>query len=222
MKKKPLITVVIPVYNGAKYLKRTTESLRQQDFADFEVLFVDDSSTDESAKILQQYQLVDDRFKLIQLSCNQGIVPKVLNKILPQINGEYYVYSSQDDYYSKDWLAKMYEKAVQTGADAVLPDVIFAAEGGKSLEKAICGVKGRHDLLLAGREAFELSLSWEISTNALWRTQIVRDVGYYDFGMYADEYSARVFFLKCNIVAFCNAKFFYSQDNSDAITKKNQ
>jgi hypothetical protein len=128
-------------------------------------------------------------------------------------------YTSQDDLYSKDWLASLYERVQSTQADAVLPDVELFFTGGSNNQK-IVGVNGDRSVILNGRDAFEMSLDWRISGNALWKTQFLTETGYHDFGMFADEYTVRNFFLKCDTVAFCEGIFFYRQDNPDAITKK--
>jgi len=66
------ITVIVPVYNAAPWLPRFVASLTNQTFKDFEVLFVDDASSDLSNKILSGYASVDPRFKLLRLSQNSG------------------------------------------------------------------------------------------------------------------------------------------------------
>ena len=59
------VSVIIPVYNSGKYLKRCLDSIRSQDFEDFEVILVNDGSTDDSCKICEQYSSIDDRFRVI-------------------------------------------------------------------------------------------------------------------------------------------------------------
>ena len=59
-----IVSVIVPVYNGEKYLKRCIESILKQTFQDFELLLIDDGSTDNSKKILEYYQDLDDRIHL--------------------------------------------------------------------------------------------------------------------------------------------------------------
>ena len=216
--RKPTVSVIIPIYNGEEFLKRTIRSLQKQHFNDFEILFVDDNSTDSSPEILQLASKTDNRFKFIKTPYNLGIVSKVMNFAKEHVAGEFFVYSSQDDFFSRDWLTKMVLRAKETGADAVLPDLVFST-GDDPLDKKIIGIKGDRRPIIDGKTAFQLSLDWTIPGNALWKTHFLRDIGFFDFGMYADEYTVRFFFLNCKSVAFCNGIFYYFQGNPNAITK---
>ena len=59
-----IISIIVPVYNVAPYIKRCAESLRSQTFFDIEIIFIDDGSTDGSAEICDAYALEDSRIKL--------------------------------------------------------------------------------------------------------------------------------------------------------------
>tara|TARA_Y100001970_G_C14236513_1_gene862153 strand:- start:2343 stop:3545 length:1203 start_codon:yes stop_codon:yes gene_type:complete len=88
------VTVLMPVYNGARYLREAIDSILQQTFQDFEFLIIDDASTDESVKIVLSYH--DDRIRLIQNESNLGQV-KCQNKGLHLANGKYIARLDQDD-----------------------------------------------------------------------------------------------------------------------------
>lgn len=220
MKSKPLISVVIPIFNGSKYLRKTLESIFNQNFSDYEVICVNDCSTDNSEIIIKEYSDKDPRFKLFTTNKNLGIVPKVINFVSPFISGDYFVYSSQDDIFSDDWLGCMYAKAQQSGADAVIPDLVFYHENNPNKNRLISGLLGDKNYILTSREAVTYSLDWTIPGNALWNIRLLREIGFYDFGMNADEYTVRVFYSNCNKIVFSDGIFFYRQDNPDAITKK--
>ncbi|MFH1712580.1 MAG: glycosyltransferase, partial [Candidatus Jacksonbacteria bacterium] len=91
---KPNITVLMPVYNGEKYLKEAIESILNQTFVDFEFLIINDGSTDNSEKITKSYK--DTRIKLINNEINLGLI-KTLNKGLDLANGKYIARMDQDD-----------------------------------------------------------------------------------------------------------------------------
>ena len=67
----PKVTVLMPVYNGEKYLREAIDSILNQTFTDFEFLIVDDGSTDNSSEIINSYS--DSRIRLIRKSANLGI-----------------------------------------------------------------------------------------------------------------------------------------------------
>jgi glycosyltransferase involved in cell wall biosynthesis len=216
----PRISVFVPVYNGETYIAATLESLLAQSHADFEVLCIDDASTDGSPQILRSFAARDPRIRVITTPQNLGSAPKALNHALPQMTGGRFVYASQDDLFSPDWLARMHARAVETGAQAVIPDVVMFHEGQPSLDRTLSGVKGDRSRILTGREACTLSLDWTIPGNALWDAALVRRIGIEDFALNADEYTARRLFLACDKVAFSGGQFRYRQDNPNAITKR--
>ena len=63
---EPLVSIVVPVYNGEKYLEETLNILKNQTYKNFEVIMVDDISTDNSVQILEKFANEDERFKLIK------------------------------------------------------------------------------------------------------------------------------------------------------------
>lgn len=216
----PAISILVPVYNGSKYLEHTVASLQEQDFKEYEAWFIDDASTDDSVRILQKYAEQDSRIKILRLDNNQGSAPKVLNRALNYIQGTHYVYASQDDHFSPDWLSKLYAKSMESGADAVVPDVVLFYDDDPSRNSSIVGYLGDRTIELSGRDAAVHSLDWRIAGNALWNASLVKTLRYDDFAFNADEYSARKFFLHCNKVVFCSGQFWYRQDNPSAVTKK--
>ena len=79
MKEIPFVTVFTPNYNNSKYISETIESVINQDYPNFEYLIIDDSSSDQSWKIIQKYAKKDNRIKIIRNERNLGIV-KTRNK----------------------------------------------------------------------------------------------------------------------------------------------
>jgi glycosyltransferase involved in cell wall biosynthesis len=215
-----LISVMIPVHNGERYLASTLDSVLAQTDRHFEVICIDDCSSDGSAALLRSYAERDARVRVLTTPANLGSAPRALNHALPHMRGEYFVYSSQDDRFSPDWLAAMRARALQTGADAVIPDVVLHHEGAPAQDRTLSGVGGDRSAILDGREACRLSLDWTIPGNALWSARLVRRLGFEDFAINADEFSVRRFFLACRSVAFSSGTFYYRQDNPEAVTRR--
>lgn len=212
------ISVFIPIFNGARFLDETLQSLLGQTFCDFEAICIDDCSTDNSAAIVARYMKQDARIKLVTTPKNLGTAPKSLNFAAKTASGSWFVYSSQDDLYSEDWLEKLHQRAIETNADAVVPDLVTYYSRRKSTYR-VSGFHGDRSVIISGRDAFIASLDWSIPGNALWPMHFLRDGGFDEFGAFADEFTVRRFFLKCKTVAFCDSIFFYRQDNPLAVTK---
>ena len=92
--KAPLVSVVMPVYNGEKYLKEAIDSILNQTFTDFELLLINDASTDNSEEIINSYN--DSRIIYIKNEQNLGLI-KTLNKGLDLAKGEFIARMDQDD-----------------------------------------------------------------------------------------------------------------------------
>lgn len=90
MEENILISVIVPVYNAACYLPRCIESILHQTYANFELLLVDDGSTDKSGKICDEYALKDTRIKVYHKS-NAG-VSSARNYALLNIRGVFNIY----------------------------------------------------------------------------------------------------------------------------------
>jgi glycosyltransferase involved in cell wall biosynthesis len=90
------VTVLLPLFNAARYIEAALDSLLAQTFTDFDVLIIDDGSTDESAEIAAQYAARDSRFRLIRHAENRGIVP-TLNEGLDLITSPFIARMDADD-----------------------------------------------------------------------------------------------------------------------------
>lgn len=157
---------------------------------------------------------------MLSTTTNLGTVSSVINWAIPYVKGDYFVYTSQDDLFSPDWLQAMHEKAVRTGAEAVIPDLVFYYESEPHKNTTITAPNGDKSRVLTNREAMMLSLDCTIPGNALYATRLLKEIKCDDFAMNADEYAGRVFLFNCNKVVFSGGTFYYRQDNSAAITKK--
>ena len=114
------LSVVIPVYNVEKYLQECVDSVLNQTLKEFELIAVDDGSTDHSGAILDEYQEKDSRITVIHKE--NGGVSAARNDALAKCTGDYIYIMDSDDYLEPDALQCMYEEAVRTGADVVITD----------------------------------------------------------------------------------------------------
>ncbi len=92
----PLVSVLMPAYNGEKYLAEAIDSILTQTFADFEFIIVDDGSTDGSAQIIRDYAQRDERIRFFQHAVNRG-QSSALNTGLAEARGEYIAGMDADD-----------------------------------------------------------------------------------------------------------------------------
>ncbi len=123
------ISIIIPVYNAESTLVRCINSVLNQTFTDFEVLIINDGSTDGSEKICRQF--ADGRIKYI--SKENGGASTARNLGMSKANGDYLCFVDCDDYIDNDMLSFMYEKIQKTNADIVMCG--YYMENGKSVSE---------------------------------------------------------------------------------------
>ena len=102
-----LVSIVVPVYNAEKFLKDTIKTVTNQTYENWELLLVDDCSTDKSVKIIMEYQQKDKRIKLFLNSKNSGAAIS-RNKGIEESRGRYIAFLDADDL----WEPKKLEKQV--------------------------------------------------------------------------------------------------------------
>lgn len=103
----PLVSVVMPVYNGEKYLREAIESILNQTFKNFEFIIINDGSTDKSLEIIENYQNIDERIQLISRE-NKGLITS-LNEGIQKSKGKYIARMDADDVS----LTERFEKQVE-------------------------------------------------------------------------------------------------------------
>ena len=93
---KPIVSVIVPIFNGSHFLEETLESLRIQSCRDIEIILVDDCSTDNSLKIIRRYVSIDNRFKLFVNERNGGVSFST-NIGIKKAIGKYIAFHDHDD-----------------------------------------------------------------------------------------------------------------------------
>lgn len=103
MVKTPVVSVVMPAYNAATYLPKTVQSVLDQTFKDFELLIIDDDSTDRTAEVGQQLAVTDSRIRFVHLDDNQGVA-NARNVGVAHAEGQYVAFLDSDDLWLPDKL----------------------------------------------------------------------------------------------------------------------
>ena len=125
----PAISVIIPMYNTEKYVGDCLESLLAQTFKNFELIVVDDCSTDSSPAIVESYvEKFDGRLKLLHMKENSGGASMPRNKGLIFSRGEYIFFTDADDLLTKTALEELYSLAKNYDADVVYCERYYWAD----------------------------------------------------------------------------------------------
>lgn len=207
------VNILIPVYNGERYLEETVRSILSQTFSDFSAVFVDDGSTDRSVDILKKAAAGDNRIVVVEKP-HEGSVPFTWNYIFPRLDAEWTLYMSHDDLLEPSLLQSLVDVQAMTGADAVIPSCHFFSDGTDDhryddKNRANDMTPRAQGGCISGKEAFELMLDYTIPGFALWRTSLIREAGMPTESYNSDEGMQRLWANACRKVAFSGVKFYY-------------
>ena len=161
------ITIIVPIYNSEKYLKKCIDSLVNQTKKELEIILINDGSTDNSEKIIKEYK--DDRIKYIKNE-NQGI-GITRNEGIAKAQGKYLMFIDSDDYLEKNTCELLFNKAEKDNLDMVICDFYREYKNGEKKEERIVNfenttIKETPELL------YKVNLSpW----NKLYQTKLIRD-----------------------------------------------
>ena len=114
----PTVSVIIPVYNAQEGIKQCLDSLLNQSFTDFEIILLNDGSTDNSLEVIKKYAADNDFIRVIDKE-NEGVA-KTRNKGIQLANGKYIVFIDNDDFVDSDYLERFYNAIDQEQLDIVL------------------------------------------------------------------------------------------------------
>lgn len=103
----PIVSIVVPVYNAGKYIKQTINMVRRQSFKDWELILVDDCSSDSSVRIINDC-MIDERIKLFRQPKNMGAA-NARNRGIAEASGSYIAFLDADDIWNTEKLKKQLE-----------------------------------------------------------------------------------------------------------------
>lgn len=129
----PKISVIVPVYNTEKYIEKCLDSILMQEYDNYEIIVVNDGSTDNSKKIIEKYEKkYHEKIKLF--SKENGGLSDARNYGVSKAKGEYLCFIDSDDYIAKD-LFKSLEKYIDNEIDLIKYKCILVDENYKEIEK---------------------------------------------------------------------------------------
>lgn len=135
----PKVSVIIPVYNGEKFIKNALRSVLRQTFKDYEVIVVDDASTDKTSEIVKELQKSNTKIKLIRLEKNSGGPSIPTNTGIKNSKGELIAILEVDDFYLPNFLEKRVEKLERENLDWVIGSAFYFYFPQKILNKYVIG-----------------------------------------------------------------------------------
>ena len=150
--KRILFSIVVTSYNSSKYIKKTLNSLRHQNFQNFEVLMVDDGSSDNTISIANKFKLQKKfKFKIIELS-HKGSPARSRNMGIKLSKGKYIFFLDADDLFFKNKLSYINKNLLTKNPDVIYHDVKIQHTNKNFIAKKISKKNPLKDLLLNGNK----------------------------------------------------------------------
>lgn len=130
-----LVSVVMPVYNSARFLRQAIESVLSQTYRNIELIMVDDCSTDESLQIMREYEAADERVCIIVNETNHGVA-RTRNRGIQAAKGEYIALLDSDDVWKDVKIERQIQLLVENNADIAYCSVDFIDEAGNKMGRS--------------------------------------------------------------------------------------
>ena len=161
------VSIILPVYNVEEYLTKALESFKEQTLDEFEVIMIDDGSTDSSAEIMKEFASEDGRFKCF-FQENRG-VSATRNRGIEIAGGEYIAFYDSDDWIRPTVLEKMYATAKTRNADIVVGRMREFSVTKEYIYSETKGLSKKQEI-----EKYDYGLVWNLSlANKLFKKDLI-------------------------------------------------
>lgn len=217
MEEQTLISVIIPVYNGERYIHECVDSVLNQTYQNIECILVDGQSPDRCSEICDQYALRDNRVKVIHKT-NNGLSDD-RNAGIKIARGEYLTFVDSDDYISKDMIKALYDVCYRY--QVLLAQCNFIQNG--PLEK-IVDYEVRANILskeqcflnLCGPNSAVFCVSW----GKLYHKSLFSNIRFPYGKTHEDVYTTHLFFEKAEKTGYVTKALYYYRQHDDSLMGK--
>lgn len=214
------ISVIVPIYNVEPYLKRCVDSLLEQTYQNFEILLVDDCSTDNGPEIAKEYAQTHPQLcRFIQREKNGGL-SAARNTAMEAAQGEWLAFVDSDDWVTEDYLSSMYEVAQRDQADIVMSSrYYYYPDTGKVVE-----VSPFSNLETNSSQNEKIALCMPSATARLFRTSLFRESGLVfptNVWRAAEQGIIIPLLTRTSKISILNKPMYYYLQRSDSNSNKN-
>ena len=212
-----MISVIVPVYNTEKYLRRCIDSILAQTYKDFELILIDDGSTDNSGLICDEYAETDNRIVVFhEDNKGQAVARNVgLDYVFEKENSEWIAFVDSDDCINSRYLEVLLSYAVSN-----------------NVQISVCGYTEKEDLFLKERKSIDLSKVWNtedffcehtmqsvILWSKLFSKECFRNERIQDLRMYEDSYTMLRVLFACPNVSYCDVPLYYYCQSENSVMR---
>lgn len=206
-----LVSVIIPVYNVEKYLKKCVESVLNQTYKNLDIILVDDGSKDSSGKMCDEWGKREKRVTIIHK--RNGGLSDARNAGLDVARGNYYVFVDSDDYISSDMIEIMMDSAKRNSCEIAICNMIRFSESGDSFPfyKPVT-----NEQVLLGEKRFQ-TLSQPSVCNKLFRADLFENIRFPKGKYYEDTFIYHELLFRAKNVVLTGSDSYWYLERDDSI-----
>ncbi len=216
MKKNPLVSVIVPVYNIENYLEKSILSIIEQEYTNLEIIIINDGSTDNSLTICEMYAAKDTRIQVI--SQENGGLSSARNSGLDLATGEYILFVDSDDSISRRMLQILVDAIINDESDLVICNYRTISVDEEHVESQNQSNIIKHEIFTRDEVYLKIHThdTWCIAWNKLYKREIFMDLRYPKGKIHEDEYIIHEVYEKCNRISVIPDQlyYYYKRDNS--------
>ncbi len=203
-----MVSIVLPVYNGEKYIEEAIKSIQRQTYKRWELIIVNDCSTDLTKKIVEEYARRDKRVSIINNMVNLKL-PNSLNKGFSYANGDFWTWTSDDNVFQENALEKMVQRLeCYPECGMVYSDMIYIDENNQVVGEA-------------SKDINELYVNNCIGACFLYRKEIAKEIGMYDPDMFlVEDYDYWIRVSKKFKIYHLKEKLYFYRKHKNSLTEK--
>lgn len=216
---KDLISVVIPIYNVEKYLRKCIETVISQTYTNIEVILVNDGSTDNRLQICNEFKEKDNRVKVINKK--NGGLSDARNAGLKNAQGKYICFIDSDDFISEKYIEELYNLIIENNAQIAVCNYEKVSEKGKTIFR-----KNIISQTISGKKAIEKlndkDFGWVsiIAWNKFYNINLFKNIEYPVGKIHEDEFVTYKLYYLAEKVAITSRNLYFYRQVSTSITNR--
>lgn len=214
----PKISVIVPIYNVEKYIKRCVDSVLNQTYKNLEVILVDDGSPDQCGKIADNYQSNDNRIKSVHKS--NGGLSDARNYGMKYATGEYVLFVDSDDWLKEEMIETLIKLLLEHKADIVQSGFYYAYDN-YLLYDDRCYAEDMKPVELSKEELMkELVINEKVKNFAwgkLYKIDLIKDIPFEKGVLFEDVFWAHKVMDRVNKYVICHKPMCYYLQRNDSI-----
>ncbi|SDQ09766.1 glycosyltransferase family 2 protein [Virgibacillus salinus] len=205
----PKVSIIALIYNLEAYIPLCINSVLDQSFKDFELILINDGSTDNSGCICEEYAKKDERIMVVHKS-NDGIAA-ARNTGIAHATGDYITFIDCDDYFHEQMVEILYKHITSNNADIAMCDYLPTEEGQEEKRKNVIldysVTTNTHIQALNG--LYEKTHTYVVPWNKLYKKGLFKDVKYPSGYLYDDEFTAHRLLYETNKIVYVHAPLYF-------------